>query len=64
MSELAVRVLRALGVGILVGLIAALVIVVISAVLPGVTISASFWGTVLGVLAFVLTLLTGTSSLR
>lgn len=63
MNELAVRVLRALGVGIITGLVAALVILVISAVLPGVTISASFWGTVLGVIAFVLTLLTGSTRL-
>lgn len=63
MSELAVRVLRAAGAGLVAGLLTALVILIISAVLPGVTISASLWGTIVGLAVFLLTLFTGNSRL-
>lgn len=51
MNDLASRVVNALLAGIITGLVVALVLFVISALLPGVTIDASFWGTVVGVLA-------------
>lgn len=56
-NSLITRALRALAVGVITGLLAALIIVIVSALLPGVTIEASFWGAVLGLVAGILSFL-------
>lgn len=64
MSDLVTRVLYALAAGVITGLVALLVIAVVSALLPGISIDASFWATVLGVIAALLTFFTGSARLR
>ena len=51
MESLAARIIQAVVIGLLTGFLAFLIILVISMVLPGVSISASFWGGIIGLLA-------------
>ena len=62
--DLLERLIRAMVIGLVVGLVVLLILVVISALLPGVTINASFWATVLGLLAAAYFMLTGNTLFR
>lgn len=45
------KLLRAAIIGLIVGIVVAFILFVISALLPGIQINASFWGFVIGVIA-------------
>lgn len=62
-ESLLARVFKAIVIGVVVGLFTALVLVILSALLPGVVIDARFWGIVVGLAAGLYYLLTGKRAL-
>lgn len=53
------RIVAAVLVGVAVGLVVALLVFIVSMLLPGASLDPSFWGTVIGLLAGLYTLITG-----
>lgn len=58
-DNLAERAIRALIVGLVTGVAVALLVWLVSVLLPGVSLDPGFWGTVAGVIAGLYTLFTG-----
>ena len=64
MDNLAARVISAIVHGLIIGFIVFLVLIVISMILPGVSIDAAKWGMIVGMLASLYVFFTGNSTVR
>lgn len=59
MDDLMGRIVRAVVAGLIAGVVTALLVFIISALIPGVRIDASFWGLIVGLLVGIYTLFSG-----
>jgi TM2 domain-containing membrane protein YozV len=59
MENLLTRAIKAVITGLVAGVIVALLLLVISALIPGVQIDASLWGTIIGILTALYVFVTG-----